>query len=289
MLENCVNFLCGLLAKIPLECMQYSFMQSALLAILFLAPLTAAAGIQVVNFRMAFFADTVGHSAFAGAALGILLLGSNGPVWTMPILSLLIGAGVLYIKNTGKHSSDTVIGVIFAFVVSLGLLLTGSRAELSRLSQQFVFGDILLITPGDTALLALLAVVYSGFICRAFNGLLLLAIDGELARAHRIKTGFYSYLHISLLALIIIFTVKLSGVLLAGAMLIVPAATARNLARCASSMFFYAIFIGLLSGITGLLIAAQSWANFPAGAAIVMVSCLFFLLSLIFRCAAGRE
>jgi ABC-type Mn2+/Zn2+ transport system permease subunit len=78
MLEQWVNFCSELSGKLPFECMQYDFMQYALLAIILLAPLTAAAGVQVVNFRMAFFADTIGHSVFAGAALGMLLAGANG-------------------------------------------------------------------------------------------------------------------------------------------------------------------------------------------------------------------
>ena len=267
--------------------MQFSFMQTALLATLFLAPLTAVAGVQVVNYRMAFFADTIGHSVFAGAALGMLFLGSNGAVWGMPLTALLIGIGVLLLQKTGKQSADTIIGVFFAFIVSLGLLLISNCRNLPK-AGQFIFGDILLVTAQDTALLIILAIVYTLFIMIAFNPLLLIAIDEDLARAHRIKSLIFELLHISLLALIVIFTVKIAGVLLAGAMLIVPAAAARNLVKHAGKMFWSAALIGLISGISGLFISAQEWANFPAGATMVMISCIIFAASLIWKRLAVR-
>ena len=267
--------------------MQFTFMQSALLATLFLAPLTAVAGVQVINYRMAFFADTIGHSVFAGAALGVLFLGSNGAIWGMPLTALLIGIGVLFLQKTGKQASDTIIGVFFAFIVSLGLLLMSSNSKLPK-AGQFIFGDILLVTAQDTALLAALAIIYFIFITITFNPLLLIAIDEDLARTHRIKSLLLELLHISLLALIVIFTVKISGVLLAGAMLIVPAAAARNLVKHAGKMFWSAALIGLISGVSGLLISAQEWANFPAGATMVMVSCILFAASLIWKRVAVR-
>ena len=228
MFEQWVNFCCNLLNRIPLECMQYDFMQYALLAIIFLAPLTATAGVQVVNFRMAFFADTIGHSVFAGAALGIMLAGVNAPVWSMPLFAVLIGIGVLSLKKCAKQSSDTLIGVFFAFAVSLGLLLVSKIPNLTKLSQQFIFGDILTVSANDILLLVLLNVIYAIFICCSFNSMLIAAIDEDLYKVRWNKKQLGEYLHISLLALIVIFTVKSAGVLLAGALLIVPAATARN-------------------------------------------------------------
>ena len=260
--------------------MQYDFMQYALLAVICLAPLTAAAGVQVINFRMAFFADTIAHSVFAGAALGILLAGANAPVWSMPLFAVLIGIGVLSLKKYAKQSSDTLIGVFFAFAVSLGLLLVSQISNPAKLSQQFIFGDILTVSANDILLLLLLDIIYAVFIFRKFNALQLAAIDDDLYNVKYRNSVSGSYLHIALLALIVIFTVRIAGVLLAGALLIVSAATARNLSKSSGAMFWASIAIGLFSGIAGLLIAAQEWANVPAGAAIVMTNCILFAISL---------
>ena len=283
MLTTLMEHIAGWLGKLPMECLQFNFMQMALLATLIISPLTAAAGVQVINNRMAFFADAIGHSAFAGAALGLLLFGAAGPVWVMPLLAALIGLGVMYLKETSKLTSDTVIGVFFAFTVSGGLLLLSLQSSLQQMSQMFVFGDILTITAQDTAILLVLALLYTIFIFFSYNAMLIIAIDEPLARAHRIRSRIYNYLHIVLLAIIVIFSVKAVGVLLVGAMLIVPAAAARNLAHRAGSMFISAIFIGLIAGVSGLLISAQEWANTAAGATMVMASCVIFLLSCIYR------
>jgi len=280
MLEKIIDFFCELAGKLPLECMEYQFMQMALLAILLIAPLTAVAGVQVVNYRMAFFADTIGHSAFAGAALGLILLGANGPAWMMPLLALLIGWTVMYLKRASKLASDTAIGIVFAFIVAAGLLLTGSDHELTHLAQTFIFGDILLADYHDIAVLALLAALYSIFNICFFNTLQLIAVDEDLARAHGCKVRICSYLHISLLALITILCVKSVGVLLVSALLTVPAATARNLTAQAGRTVIYSALTGLLCGITGLLISVQEDINTATGATIVMLNCVVFALSL---------
>lgn len=289
MLEIIINQLCIWLGMLPLDCMQYNFMQLAMLSIIITTPLAAASGIQVLNFRMAFFADTISHSAFAGAALGIILLGSSGPVWTMPLLALLIALGVMYLKQTSNLSADTVIGVFFAFVVSGGLLLLSVQKSLAQISQTFIFGDILTVTAQDIGLLLVLEVIYYIFQIFSFNAMQIIAIDQTLARAHRIKSAVYSYFHIALLALIIILCVKTIGVLLAGALMIVPAAAARNLAASAGGMFYWSVAIGLFSGICGLLISAQEWADTASGATIVMTGCVIFIMSVIFRRLKNRS
>ena len=91
MLETVIDFLCGIAGMLPFECMKLRFMQEAFLGVLLTAPLAAAAGIQVVNFRMSFFSDAIGHSAFAGVALGLIF--GLSPDLTMPLLALAIGYG----------------------------------------------------------------------------------------------------------------------------------------------------------------------------------------------------
>jgi len=132
-------------------------------------------------------------------------------------------------------------------------------------------------------MLILLAAAYIVFLFFPNNALQIMAIDENLARAHRVPTCFYSYLHIALLALIVIFSVRTIGVLLAGAMLIVPAAAARSIARSAKAVFYYAIVFGTISGVSGLLISAQEWANTAAGATIVIVNCILFLICQLIR------
>ena len=281
MLNALFDFLCSLVALIPMECMKMRFMQEAFLGVLLLAPLTAAAGIQVVNFRMAFFSDAIGHSVFAGVAIGLLL--SISPQWSMPLTALLVGAGIMLMKRCSKLSSDTVIGVFYSAVAAAGLALISRNPNVARDMQTFLYGDILTVTRGEIVYLFLLSAAFYLFEFFAFNKLMVIGLDEKLSRAHRIPAALYEYVYVGLLALIVIVAVRAAGVLLVTALLIVPSAAARNLASSAGKMFFLAVATGLFSGIAGLLLSAQESVNASSGAMIVLAASAVFLASLLFQ------
>ncbi len=280
MLETVIDFLCGAAGMLPFECMKLRFMQEAFLGVLLTAPLAAAAGIQVVNFRMSFFSDAIGHSAFAGVALGLIF--GLSPDLTMPLLALAIGIGIMAMKQRSALSSDTVIGVFFSAVVAFGLALVSRNPNVARDMQVFLYGDILTVTHNDLLYLFLLFCVFFVFQVFAYNRLNAIGIHEQLARTHRIHTAFYQYVYVALLSLVVIFSVKSAGVLLVTALLIVPAAAARNLSKSSGMMFWISIIIGVCSGISGLLISAQPWAETASGATIVLCACVIFCISLLF-------
>lgn len=280
MLETVIDFLCGAAGMLPFECMKLRFMQEAFLGVLLTAPLAAAAGIQVVNFRMSFFSDAIGHSAFAGVALGLIF--GLSPDLTMPLLALAIGIGIMAMKQRSALSSDTVIGVFFSAVVAFGLALVSRNPNVARDMQVFLYGDILTVTHNDLLYLFLLFCVFFVFQVFAYNRLNAIGIHEQLARTHRIHTVFYQYVYVALLSLVVIFSVKSAGVLLVTALLIVPAAAARNLSKSSGMMFWISIIIGVCSGISGLLISAQPWAETASGATIVLCACVIFCISLLF-------
>ena len=280
MLETVIDFLCGIAGMLPFECMKLRFMQEAFLGVLLTAPLAAAAGIQVVNLRMSFFSDAIGHSAFAGVALGLIF--GLSPDLTMPLLALAIGIGIMAMKQRSALSSDTVIGVFFSAVVAFGLALVSRNPNVARDMQVFLYGDILTVTHNDLLYLFLLFCVFFVFQVFAYNRLNAIGIHEQLARTHRIHTAFYQYVYVALLSLVVIFSVKSAGVLLVTALLIVPAASARNLSKSSGMMFWISIIIGVCSGISGLLISAQPWAETASGATIVLCACVIFCISLLF-------
>ena len=206
----------------PFECMEPEFMRRAMLGLLLIAPLAALSGVQVVNSRMSFFSDAIGHSAFAGVAVGLIF---SLPVdFTMPALALVIGLLIMYLRRGSRLSTDTVIGIIFSAVVAFGLAIVNRNREASRGLNMFLYGDVLTIGDNEIALLF---------------------------------------------------------VLLVTAILIVPAATARNLARNSRQLFFLSLVFSYVSCAGGLLISAQQWANVPSGAAIVLLASLLFAVSFI--------
>jgi len=276
-----------LVQMLPFECMQARFMQQAMVGLLLLTPMAAAMGIMVVNFRMSFFADAISHSAFAGVALGLLL--AVDPDWTMPAFGLLVGLGIMLLQRHSSLSSDTVIGVFFSAMVAFGLAMVSRDRSLARDLQRFLYGDILTISDGQILCLAVLFVVLMGFQAASYNHLLYIGLNPSLAKAHRIRVAAHQYLFAGLLSLIVMFSVQAVGVLLVTALLVVPAATARNLAHCAGSMFWWALLVGTSSAIVGLIISAQDWARTATGATIILAACGWFLLSLAVAGLRGRQ
>ncbi len=269
---------CSLVGQlIPLECMQMRFMQQSLIGLLLLAPMAAATGIQVVNFRMAFFADAISHSAFAGVAIGILL--ALNPHWTMPLLALAVGLGIMFVQRRSPLSVDTVIGVFFSAVVAFGLAIVSRERNIAADMQRFLYGDILTIDESEIMMLAALFAVLAAFQLWGYNRMVYIGLNTTLAKAHRINVRAYQYSYAALLSLVVIFSVWAVGVLLVTALLIVPAATARNLARSSGSMFWWALAVSVSSSVAGLLISAQDWARTATGATVVLCSCLCFCAS----------
>lgn len=282
MITDLINTLAAFTAYLfPFDCMSAMFMQHAMLALLFIAPLTAISGIQVVNARMSFFSDAIGHSAFAGVALG--LLSGISLNLSMPLTAVLVGLLIMFLHRSSRLSSDTVIGVIFSAVAAAGLaIISRDRAAAGNI-QMFLFGDILTITPEQIGGMGLLLILFIIFQLFAFNKLLLIGVNPMLASVHRVKVRLYQYLFALLLALVVISSVRAAGVILVTALLVVPAAAARNIAMSAKSQFFLTLGIGYFSCISGLLLSAQESINIPAGSAVVLVAVLIFFLSLGFQ------
>ena len=280
MIESLMNSLADLTSCLfPFECMDHGFMRRAMLGLLLLAPLTAGTGVQVVNSRMAFFSDAIGHSAFAGVAMGILLAVS--PDLSMMVTALLVGLVIMFMKRGSRLSTDTVIGVTFSGVVAFGLAVVSRERDAARAAQTFLFGDILTISGTELFWILLLLLAFLVFQYASYNRMLCIAVNPLLASVHRIRTGVYQYVFAMLLSLTVMLSVKTAGVLLVTALLVVPAATARNLARNASEMFWFTLALSVFSSAAGLLLSAQDFLATPAGATIVLCSCALFLVSAV--------
>jgi zinc transport system permease protein len=257
--------------------MEAGFMQQALIGLLLLAPIAAVMGIQVVNFRMAFFTDAISHSAFAGVAIG--LIASLNPSLTMVAFAVFVGITITALQRKSTLSMDTVVGVIFSAVVAFGIAIVSRDRSVARDMQLFLYGDILTISTADIIMLAALALVILVFIGLAYNRLFYIGLNQELARAHRIEVALYQYTYAALLSVVVIFSVRAVGVLLVTALLIVPAAAARNFSRTAGAMFWWAILISVTSAAAGLVISAQEWAYTATGATIILVAFIWFVIS----------
>ena len=276
---------------LPFEWAQQRFMVYALLECALLAPVCAAMGVKVVNFRMAFFSDAISHSAFAGVAIGFLLNelfarygGQFDPRISLIAFGLIVGLGVVLVRRRSKLSNDTIIGVFFSGVVALGIAIVTSSGSRTTDFQSYLYGDILTLDAADLALTAILAAIILVFMLVGFNSLLLLGLNSELAHSRGVRVRAYEYLFAMLLALVVTISIRTAGILLVTALLIVPAATARNIARDAGGMLRWAVILGLVSGLSGTLASYSAYLhNMSTGAAIVLAASVLFGLSFLAR------
>jgi zinc transport system permease protein len=243
-----------------------SFMQRAALAILFLAPACAAMGTHVIQARLAFFSDAIAHSAFTGVAIGLVLGWS--PTVTLVGFAALVATAVILYRATGKLPSDTIIGVFLSASIAIGLALVSLTGRIGNFTQ-YLFGDVLAVTRGEVVVSGFLFLGVFVFLALFGNRLALAGLSVTLARSEGIRVRSLELAFGLLLAILVAVTVRFIGALLVTAMLLVPAAAARQVAASAWANFWLAVGLAAFSGLTGLIFSYH-W-NIATGAAIVLV------------------
>lgn len=266
-------------AVLPVPALQFSFMKNAFLAILLLTPLLGLLGTMAVNQQMAFFSDALGHSALTGIGLG-MILGIGNDLVSMLIFGIIWAVLISLIKHTGAASADTVISVFSSTSVAAGLLILSRGGGFAKYSSLLI-GDILAVTPQDVLYLLIALVVGVGIWMLLYNGLLLTSINPSLARSRGVNTRLYEIAFSILVAVAVMLAIRWVGVMLINALLILPAASARNISRNARSHALFSVLFALVSGLAGLF-SAYSW-NTSAGAAIILYAALIYVISLLLR------
>ena len=266
-------------ALLPFDMFRLAFMKNALLALLLLTPLLALFGTMAVNQRMAFFSDALGHSALAGAGIG-MLLGISDMTISLVVFGILFALLILRMNRRGGASSDTNISVFSSTGIALGLVLLSQSGSFSRYSALLV-GDVLAIGPGDLRWLLLSLV--GGIVAWVFlyNSLLLTAVNPQLAHSRGIRTLLVEDIFVCLVAVAVMLAIRWVGVLLINALLILPAAAARNVARTAWQHALYSVLISLVAGVVGLASAYHLGSS--VGAAVVLCAACLYTLSLVAR------
>ena len=269
----------GMDALLPFAWMEYTFMKNALLAILLMTPLFGLLSTMVVSSRMAFFSDSLGHGAFTGIAIGALV-GLFSPLTSLLIFSVLFALLITWIKHRTAASADTVIGVFSSTAIAVGLMVMSHGGSFAKFSPLLI-GDILSITPADLrGLLAVNAFVLIGWVF-LFNRLLLLSVNASLARSRGISTIAVESVFAALLAVVVAVSIQWVGILIINALLVLPGAAARNIARSVKEYHVASVTLALLSGLIGLFTAY--YFGIAAGAAIVAAAAVFFFASLTVR------
>ena len=262
-----------------MEWTQYIFMRNALLAIILVTPIFALLGTMVVNNKMAFFSDSLGHSAFTGIAIGVVV-GLRDPVISMVAFAILIAIVFCIVKKFTKFSPDTIIGVFSASAIALGVVILSYGGGFANYSR-YLIGDILSITNFEIGMLSIVLLLVLVYWLFFFNNLFLTSINPVLAKSRGVKVLITEILFVILVALVVTLSIQWIGILVINALLILPAAAARNLAINMQSYTLIAVLISLLSGSVGLILSYY-WGT-AAGATIVLCNAFFFAGTVLTR------
>lgn len=262
------------------------YLARALLVALFLAPLCAVLGVFVTARRMAFFSDTIAHAALAGVALGFLL-GFAEPTIPMVLFSLVVALAMFWLRENTELLTDTIMALLLSGSVALGVIilsvLKGFRAQLHA----YLFGDIQAVSDGEVILAGLLAV---GVICSLFaqiNALSLLSAQEDLAHVCGVPVRRLNYFFVGILTLTVSASIRLLGVMLVTALIVIPAAAARNVSRNLRQQILFSLIVGVISGVGGVVLSYRF--DLPAGPTVVITAIALFVATLFAARISSRS
>lgn len=264
---------------LPFAWADHTFMKNAFLAILLVTPLFGLLSTMVVSNRMAFFSDSLGHGAFTGIAIGVLL-GSVSPLLSLVIFSVVFAVFITYIKEHSTASSDTIIGVFSSTAIALGLMIMSHGGSFNKFSGLLI-GDVLSISSDDIAALFVVFILVLIAWSWLFNRLLVLSINTSFARSRGISEFWVEAMFASILAVVVSISIQWVGILIINALLVLPAAAARNVANNVKQYHIISVCIAMICGIAGLILAY--YFNMAAGATIVVLSSLAFFITLALK------
>lgn len=259
---------------------QMFFMKNALLAVLIISPLFGLLSTMVVQSRMSFFSDALGHSAFTGVAIGTLC-GLAEPMWAAVAFALLFSLLYTWVRRRTALASDTVIGVFSSTAVALGIFMAtldgGSFTKFNAL----LVGDILSVEPGRTALLAgILTVILVLWVC-AYNSLLLSSLHPALADSRGVRVFWQEAVLNAAVAVVVTLSMTWVGLLVINSLLVLPAAAARNLARNTRQYHLFSVLGAVVCGVAGLM--TSYYIGSSAGASVTLYLALYFAGSMLLQ------
>jgi zinc transport system permease protein len=252
------------------------FLQRALLGGIMVSLLCGLLSVFVVLRRMAFVGVGISHSAFGGVALGFLL--ATSPLWTGIGFAVLVAILIEWARGKGRVEEDTAIGILFSASMAMGVLFLHVSRTYNVDVFGFLFGNILAIGKQQLVEILIMCGGVLAVMLAFFKELVFLSFDEEMAWVSGVPVTALRYLFMVLMALVIIVSIYLVGIILVEALLVIPAAIARNLTRHIRGMVWVSTGVSVGSTAMGLWLSYQ--LDLPPGATIVLLLALLFFLAI---------
>lgn len=261
-----------------LEIFDYPFLVRAFIACLLVGSLTSYLSAFVVQRRMSFLGSGLSHASFGGIALG-LLLGLN-PIAIAAPFTIVVALAITWVHKNTKVENDTAIGVFFAVTMALGILFISLHDRYGADAMTYLFGSILAVQEADLWAAGVLLLVCMALLKR-WGEWAFASFDREFFKAEGHRVDFDDYLLSLLLSLVVIVSVKIMGVVLLAAFLVIPGATAQLISKRFVHLSILSLVFGVVSSAFGLWLSYQ-W-NFPSGASIILAQSSVFVILAIMK------
>jgi len=254
-----------------------TYMQLALLAGVVVGATAPLIGVFLVQKGLSLLGDGLGHVAVAG--IGAALLFSTSPTWTALAAAVVAALVIEWLRTRRSATGDLALALVFYGGIAAGVVLASRSATNTNL-QPYLFGSILTATPGDVWTVLALGAAIVIAITVTGRALLAVVLDEDAARVSGIPSHALNALLAVLTAVTVVAAMRIVGVLLVAALMVLPVATSRLLARSFRGMLLGAVGVGVLSAVLGLW-AARQWALAAGGAIVLVAAALFALTSLV--------
>jgi len=249
------------------ELFQYHFFTNALLAALLSAISCGIIGTYIVARRMVFIGGGITHASFGGIGIAYFL-GLN-PILGAAVFAVLSAFGINYFTLRGNIRQDSSIAIWWSLGMAIGIIFIAITPGYSPNLMSFLFGSILTVTTADLIYMASLSVIVSLLFILFFRVIVMISFDEEFARARNLPVNLFNYLLMAFSALVIVASIRISGVILVLSLLTLPQATANLFTKKFSSIMISSIFIGFFGMVTGLVVSY--YTDLPSGATIILV------------------
>jgi len=253
------------------------FLVRALIAGIIASVLCAFVGVFVILRKMAFFANAVAHSSLAGVAIGFFT-GTN-PLLTATGFSVVIGISIGYLYRKSLLFIDTIIGIFLPSTMAVGIILLSLVKGYKPDLLSYLFGNILTVSQKDLYLIGILSVITFIFLVVFFNEITLISFDEDWARVKGIPVVVIDYIFFIILALIVVISTKVVGIILVSALVVIPPASALNISKSFHETVIYSVLFGILSAVGGIF--ASYVLDLPTGPIIVLTAGVIFLITLL--------
>lgn len=264
------------------EILSYGFIQRALIAGILVAVLCSTLGVFLVLRRLSLIGDGLSHVTFGSVALSLLAHVSPLYVSLAAIpLVMLSSVGILKLTEKARVYGDAAIGIVSSAGIALGITLASVSGGFNVDLFSYLFGNILSVSSTEVAIAAVLFVLVALSISLFYADLFAVTFNEDLARISGIKTGRINMVLVLMTALVVVLAMKVVGIMLVSALLILPSVSALQLARGFKGALLLSALFGTLSVVAGIF--ASFFLNLPAGGTIVMASLLLFALSFLAR------